>query len=881
MLTLCRLLIGVGRSIVPLSFRDDWTREWQAELYYRTHPPEGEPLSGRARRALVFRCAGALIHAAWLRKDEWSFSVLMQDVRYAIRGLRARAGFSAVCIAVLALGIGANAAVFSVLNGVLLKPLPYREPDRLVQIWETNPLMNWTNATVAPANLLDWRERNQSFTDIAFYLGRDGKGAHISDATLTGAAEPERVRAMDVSGNFFEVLGVEPALGRVLRQSDTLEGELRAIVLSDAFWRRRFGGDPSVVGTRVEIDGISTEIAGVMRRGFHIPGVDADFWAPNRLSIERQRAMRRPHWLRTVGRLKPGVTLDAARADMTRIAADLERQYPNTNTKMGVGLGPFHEWFVGDVRQGMTLLMGAVVLVLLITCTNVSSLLLARATSRRREIAIRVALGAGRIRLIRQLLTESLVLAGAAGALGLGIAYGALAMLRRVGPAGIPRLEQVTIDGWVLAFIAATVCATAIVFGLAPAWQSARRSSADALKSEFRGTTGEGVRLRQLLIVGEVALSVVLLAGAGLLLRSFVRLQGVDPGINADRTLSFRITLPDRYDTELKSAAFFSDTVNRLRSISGVEAAGGTVRLALEGHSWTGDLFIEKKPDVWGRDLRHKAVTPGYFAAAGLPLISGRDFQSSDTASSLPVIIVNRALARRYYGDADPVGTRIAFSRPSSDTTWLTIVGVAADEKQDALDAEVQPEVYAPHAQDSPNEMALLVRTSSAPDALLPAIKRAVAAVDSAVAIYDVRTMEAVIDRTLAEERFSTLLLSAFALTALLLAAIGLYGIVAFTVSERAREIGLRIALGATRSNVLTMVVWGGIRVVLAGIVLGIAGALLVSRLLTAFLFQTQATDPLVLAGVAVLLVGAGLAAAGLPAWRASRLDPAVSLRAE
>jgi putative ABC transport system permease protein len=881
MLTLCRLLIGVGRSIVPLSFRDDWTREWQAELYHQSHRPQGEPLSPRARRTLVFRCAGAVIHAAWLRKEEWSFSVLMQDVRYAIRGLRARAGFSIICIAVLALGIGANAAVFSVLNGVLLKPLPYREPDRLVQIWETNPLMNWTTATVAPANLLDWRERNQSFTDIAYYLGRDGKGAHLSDATLTGGTEPERVRGMDVSGNFFQVLGAEPALGRVLRQSDTQQGELRAIVLSNAFWRRRFGGDPSVVGTRVEIDGISTEIAGVMRPGFHIPGVDADFWAPNRLSIERQRAMRRPHWLRTVGRLKPGVTLDAARADMTRIAADLETQYPNTNTKMGVGLGPFHDWFVGDVRQGMTLLMGAVALVLLITCTNVSSLLLARAAGRRREIAIRVALGAGRIRLIRQLLTESVVLAGAAGALGLALAYGALALLRRVGPAGIPRLEQVTIDGWVLAFIAATVCATAVLFGLAPAWQSARRSSADALKSEFRGTTSEGVRLRRMLIVAEVALSVVLLAGAGLLLRSFVRLQGVDPGINAERTLSFRITLPDRYDTDSKTAAFFTDTVTRLRAIPGVEAAGGTVRLALEGYSWTGDLFIETKPDVWGRDLRHKAVTPGYFAAAGLPLVAGRDFQSSDTAASLPVVIVNRTLARRYYGDADPVGTRIAFSRPSSGTTWLTVVGVAADEKQDALDADVQPEVYAPHAQDSPNEMALLVRTSAAPDALLPAIKRAVAAVDSAVAIYDVRTMEAVIESTLAEERFSTLLLFAFALTALLLAAIGLYGMVAFTVNERAREIGVRLALGATRSNVLTMVVWGGIRVVLGGIVLGIAGALLVSRMLAAFLFQTQATDPLVLAAVAVLLVSAGLAAAGLPAWRASRLDPAISLRAE
>ena len=881
MFTLCRMLIGVGRAIAPVSFRDDWTREWQAELYYQTHDVDGALVARGVSPALVLRCAGAVVHAAWLRKEEWSFTVLMQDVRYAIRGLRARAGFAAVCIAVLALGIGANAAVFSVLNGVLLEPLPYREPDRLVQIWETNPLMNWTTATVAPANLLDWRERNQSFTDIAYYLGRDGKGAQISDATLTGGGDPERVRGMEVSGNFFEVLGVEPALGRLIQASDTRQGEARAIVLSDAFWRRRFGANPSVVGTRVEIDGVSTEIAGVMRRGFYIPGVAADFWAANRVPIERLRAMRRPHWFRTVARLKPGVTVDAARADMTRIAADLERQYPNTNTKMGVGLGPFHDWFVGDVRQGMTLLMGAVALVLLITCTNVSSLLLARATGRRREIAIRVALGAGRIRLIRQLLTESLVLAGAAGALGLGVAYGALAMLRRVGPAGIPRLEQVTIDGWVLAFIAGSVCATAILFGLAPAWQSARPCSAEALKSGSRGATADGARLRQVLIVAEVALSVVLLAGAGLLLRSFVRLQAVDPGIVADRTLSFRITLPDRYDTDQKTSAFFSDAVGRLRSISGVEAAGATVRLALEGHSWTGDLFIEKKPDVWGRDLRHKAVTPGYFAAAGLHLMSGRDFDSSDTATSPAVIIVNRTLARRFYGDADPVGSRIAFARPSSNTTWLTIVGVVADEKQDALDAEVQPEVYAPHTQDGPNEMALLVRTATTPEALLPAIKREVAAVDRAVAIHDIRTMEDVIARTLAEERFSTLLLSAFALTALLLAAVGLYGIVAFTVSERSREIGVRFALGATRSNVLKMVVWGGIRVVLTGVVIGLLGAFAVSRMLAAFLFQTQATDPVVLAAVAVLLLGAGLAATSLPAWRASKLDPAISLRAE
>lgn len=877
--TLCRFLLALGRSIVPVSFRDDWAREWEAELYYQT---EGARASApRARRALVLRCLGAVLHALWLRKEEWRIAVLLQDFRYAVRSLAGRPGFSIVCVAVLALGIGANAAVFSVLNGVLLEPLPYRDPGRLVQIWETNPLMNWTSATVAPANLLDWRERNQSFTGIAYYLGRDGKGAHLNDATLTGGTEPERVRAMIVSGDFFDVLAVDPALGRVLRPSDAREEEPRVVVLSHAFWTRRFGGDPSVVGTRVDINGVPVEIVGVLPRRFHVPGADADYWEPHRMPEAQQRRMRRAHWFRTVARLKPGMTLDQARADLARIAADLERQYPDTNTRMGVGLGPFHDWFVGEVRQGMVLLMGAVAAVLLITCSNVSSLLLARATGRRREMAIRVALGAGRIRLIRQLLTESLVLSTVAAALGLAVAYAALALVRRLGPAGIPRLEYVTVDGWVLALVGGLACATAVLFGLAPAWQTARSGSADALKAGSRGFTSDGTGLRRALIVFEVALSVVLLAGAGLLIRSFIRLQNVDPGIDSDRTLSFRITLPDRYDTDPEMAAFFEHAIARIRGIAGVEAAGATVRLALEGHSWTGDLFLETRPDVRGRELRHKAVTPGYFAAAGLRLILGRDFDAADTPSSQPVVIVNQSLARRYFGDANPVGTRIAFSRPSPNTMWLTVVGVVTDEKQDSLAAEVQPEVYAPHAQDTPNEMSVLVRAAITPHALLPQIKRAVASVDNAVALYDVRTMDDVIAGTLAEERFSMMMLAGFALTALLLAAVGLYGIVAYNVTERTREIGVRMALGANKHDVLGMVLWGGLRVVLIGVAFGLLGALAVGRVVAAFLFQTPPTDLLVLASVATLLMLAGMVATYLPARRAAGVDPAVSLRAD
>lgn len=879
MFALCRLLLGIARRIVPASHRADWTREWQAEVFYRL---ESARETGRgAGPDLVARCAGALVHAAWLRKEDWSVSVLTQDLRYALRNLSSRPGFAIVSILVLALGLGANATVFSVVDGVLLEPLPYRSPERLVQIWETNPSMNWTQATVAPANLLDWRARNRTFEDMAYALGADGKNPRLNDATLTGGGEPERVRAMTVSGNFFDVLGAGPRLGRVLQPADATPGGPKVVVLSDAFWRRRFAGDPSVIGRRIDIDGISTEIAGVMPPAFHVPGVTPDFWEAHQMSEAGQRRMRRAHWFRVVGRLKPGVTLEDARADMTRIASELEREYPSTNTEMGVGLGPLHDWYVGDVRRAVALLMGAVTLVLLITCTNVASLLLARATARRREIAIRVALGASRLRLIRQLLTESFVLASIAGALGIALAWLALDVVRAAGPADVPRLTEVGLDGSVFGFVAAVVCATTLVFGLAPAWQSARAPAVDSLKEGLRSTGGDGAALRRALIVGEVALSVVLLAGAGVLLRSFVRLQAVDPGVAVSEAVTFRVTLPNRYDSDPKISGFYSEAADRLRTLPGVQGAGASVRLALQGHSWTGDLFIEGQPDVRGRDLRHKSVTPGYLDAAGMRLMLGRDFTPADTIAGPPVAIVNRTLAARFFGNANPVGRRIAFARPNDATVWTTIVGVVADEKQDALDAAVQPEVLVPHTQDARSDMAFVVRTAADPAALLPSIRAVIADLDPAVAIFDVQTMEQVVRASLAEERLSAQMLGGFAVVAVALAAIGLYGLVAFTVSQRTREIGLRIALGADRPAVLWMVIWAGLRLVVYGVAAGLVAAGLVARALEAFLYETPSRDPLVFGLVALTLLGAGLLASSMPAWRASRVDPAVSLRAE
>jgi predicted permease len=883
MLALTRLLIALAAAIVPGSLRDEWTREWQAELWHRqARLAAGDGLRLGAKLDLLARASGAVVHAGWLRKEEWSLAVILQDVRYALRGLRSRPAFTLTAVLMLALGIGATATVFSVIYGVLLAPLPYRDPGRLVQIWEINPLKNWTAATVAPANLLDWRDRNHSFESIAYYIGSDGKGPGALDVTLTGAGEPERLHGMSVSANFFDVLGSMPAFGRTFKADEARPGQTRVVVLSDGFWRRRFAGDPSIVGRRIDLNGNPVTVAGIMPRTFYFPGAVVDFWAPLVVNEAELRSVRRPHWLRTVARLAPGVTLEQARGDLTAIARDLERQYPDTNTQMGVGLGPLHEWFVADVREALLILMGAVSLVLVIACTNVASLLLAWASMRRREIAIRVALGAGRLRLVRQLLTESLVLGTVGAAAGALATRVAVDWVRTHGPTGVPRLDQIGVDGSVVAFIAAIAFATAIVFGLVPALQSVRDVAPGSLQEGNRGSTGGGTRMRRVLIVAEVALSVILLVGAGLLLRSFVHLRSVNPGVDVSGALSFRISLPQqRYGTDEKAAAFYSEAAERVRAIPGVLASGATVRLALQGYNWTGDLFIDGRPDVWGTELRHKAITPGYLQAAGIPILRGRDFGPQDTASGQPVVIVNQTLARRYFPDRDPIGQRLTYGRPQPGTTptWHTIVAVVADEKQDGLAAEVKPEVYDPHAQDASNSMSMIVRTAGDPLSFLAAVRQQIAAVDRNLALYDVRTLEQVVDASLATERFALAMLTVFAGGALLLAAIGLYGVVAFAVTTRTREIGVRLALGATRPSVLKMVVWDGLRVVLLGLTIGLAGAVALVRVIESFLFQTQPVDPLVFVAVPSILALTGALASYLPALRAARVDPAVSLR--
>jgi putative ABC transport system permease protein len=879
----CRRSIRAAALLVLADRRDDWRREWDAELHrYSANLERREAHGAHDRSELIRRSAGAWRHAASLRREAWSID-MMQDLRYAVRTLAGRPSYTIAALATLALAIGATTAIFSVVYGVLLRPLPYHEPDRLVQLWETNPSRNWTEATIAPANLLDWRQRNRVFDDIAFYIGSDSRAASLTDYVFTESGDAERLQGLRVSTNFFDVLGVAPMIGRTFRPEESTLGQHAVVVLSERFWRQRLGADPDVAGREISLSGTTYLVVGVMPDRFRFDWARPDFWAPLAYSPAQLGQMRVPHWLRAVARLKPGVTVERAREDMTRIAAELEREYPASNAQMDVGLGSLDDWFVGNVRTVLLVFLGAVAFVLLIGCANVASLMLARAADRGREMAVRTALGASRLRLVRQLLAESVVLGGAGAAIGTAIAWSTLGLLVAAIPPDVPRLDEVRIDLTVLAFVAAVSVATVVFFGLAPALQAARVDAAPALKDGSRGTAAAGLRFRRAIVVVEVALAVALVAGAGVLLRSFDRLQRVDTGIDPRGVLTASLALPRLdYDTPEKTVAFWEELVQGLRALPGVTAAGGSTRIALQGYDWTGDLSIEGRPGVWGRELRHKQVVPGYFEAIGLPLLGGRSFLPTDDASAPPVVVVNAALAREFFPGEDPVGQRISFQRPDAAAhTWRTVIGMVADEKQDGLAAAVKPEVYVSHRQQPQYAMNIVLRAAVPPASLVSDVRRIVRAVDPAVPLYRVQTLEQIVAESTARERFTVLLLGSVAALALVLAAVGVYGVVAYTVSSKTMEIGLRIALGARPGDIVRMVQAEGLRMVAVGLALGLGLALLTSGALASLLFETAPADPWTFAAVALFLVLVTLIATMLPARRASRVEPVTALRAQ
>ena len=804
----------------------------------------------------------------------------MQDIRYGLRALRKHPSYSAVAIATLAIGIGAGTAVFSVAGAVLLRPLPYAEPDRLVRIFETNPLKNWTRNIASPANYADWQSQNKVFTDVAAYEQFNSNGSGANDVFLTGQGEPQGLKSLGVTGNLFRTLGTAPLLGRTFTDEETFEGKARVAILSNGIWQSVFAGDPGIVGRTVALSGRTYDVVGVMPRDFFFPGRDVQIWLPVAYQPSIFTRSRRPHWLGVVGHLRPGVSIQQAQAEMDTIARGLERQYPDTNTQMGVRLETLHGSLAFEPRPALLMLSGAVGVLFLIVCANLANLQLGRASVRTRELTIRRALGAGRRRLARQLLTESLVISVSGGVLGFGLAVLARAALVRLAASTIPLFAEVRLDRSVVLFDVALSLIAPVVFGVIPALRSSRP---EGLNERSDAVSRDARFLRGALVAAEVALSVVLVVGAVLLVRSLMRLQAVDPGFDQEHVVTFKLTLPTaRYPGNVERLRAWLEIDRRLREVPGVQAAGAASTLALRGFTWTGDSTVEGRAENdYERELRHKSVTPDYFKAMGIPLIAGRNVDDRDGIDQPAVTVVNQALAQKYFRGADPIGKRITFGRPQDRAPWITIVGVVADEKQDGLDKVVQPQVYSSVRQQMQNPLTFALRSNLDEASVVAAARREVQAVDRDLALTSVTTMKAVVDESMGDHRFRTALLSVFAAVALFLAALGIYGVLAYFVSQRSRELGIRLALGAKPKALFQMVVTQGMRPVAVGAAVGLLGAVALTTLMQSLLFGVGAIDPATYAVATVTLTAISLAACAIPALRATRVDPLVALRDE
>jgi putative ABC transport system permease protein len=838
-----------------------------------------------ARRAAAIRLGGTM-QLQEEHRDQRGLPLVettWQDVGYACRTLRRHPAFSLVAVATLAIGIGAGTAVFSFVRAVLLRPLPYRAPEELVRIYETNPLKNWTKNVAAPANWADWRARNAVFTDIAAYEQFNAVGSGASEAFLTGFGEPQGLKSLGVTGNLFTVLGAAPLMGRVFSDDETYEGKSRVAILSYGLWQSAFGGDPEIVGRTITLSGRGYDVVGVMPRAFFFPGKDVQLWLPVGYPPERIAQSRRPHWLGVVARRRPGVSIAQAQVEMDAIAKRLEQEYPDTNTQMGVRLEPLHESFAGEHRTALLMLGGAVALLFLIVCVNVANLQLGRGVSRSREFAIRRALGAGRTRLLRQLATESLVLSAAGGALGLALAAATQTALTRYAASAVPLFAEVAIDRSVLLFALGLSIAGPLVFGVLPALVSSRAGS---VSERAEAGSREARSLRDLLVSSEVALSIVLVVGAALLLRSLARLRDVDPGFNQDHAAVFTLTLPSaRYPDAAARLNAFTALERRLAALPGVQAVGATSTLALRGFTWTGDSTVEGRGATdYERETRHASTTAGYFSAMGIRLLAGRWFAETDTRQAPEVTIVNETLARRYfpglpYGEV--IGKRLKFGRPQDEARWVEIVGVVSDEKQDGLDQPAQPTAYSSIAQRLQNPLTFVLRSPQSAASVVAAARAAVAAHDKDLALTGVTTLREVVDAATETFRFRTALLTAFAAIALLLAGLGIYGVLAYFVSRRSRELGIRLALGARPGELFGLVVRQGMRPVAAGALAGLIAAAALTTLMQSLLFGVQPIDPTTFALATAALGAIALAACALPARRATRVDPLVALRDE
>jgi putative ABC transport system permease protein len=803
---------------------------------------------------------------------------LMRDIRYGFRTLVKRPAFTLIAIITLAIGIGANSAIFSVVNALLVKPLPFPDLDRIVAVWDKVPSRGVERNEVTVADYLDWRAQNKSFEHLGIY--------RWWSTNLTGAGTPERVQGFLVTPNFLDIVGVKPMMGRGFRAEEDQPGKDAVALLTYGLWQRRFGADPNIIDKTIATNGVARTVIGVLPRGFNFPK-GSEIYAP--LAMTPQLMSNRDnHSYLGIGRLKPGVPLKAAQAEMDTIAGQLEKQYPASNTGRGVVIYPLLEDTVRMYATATWVLMSAVGFVLLIGCANVANLMLARAAGRQREIALRAALGASRLRIIRQLLTESVMLALAGGTLGILIAYWTIDLIRIANPGEASKFaagwDQISVNPPVLGFALIVSIFCGVLFGLAPALQLSKPDLNHALKEGGRQTTSGSHRLRGLLVISEVALSLMLLVTAGLLIRSFLQLLKTDPGFNPDSLLTMNLVLPAaKYKDGPQRAAFYSELVRRVDVLPGVESAAVVSHIPLGGSNSSNSFLIEDRPEPpHGHEFegRYRVCTPDYFRTMGIAVMKGRAFTDQDKAGAPPVIIVNETLARKYWPNQDPIGKRIRFYGPVERNPWMQIVGVVKDVRHD-LSIPITPDYYLPHAQDSWNSMVLVAKTKVDPTTLAAPIREQVWSIDKDQPVFDVRTMHEVRAISVALYSFSSISLSVFAGIALLLAAIGIYGVMAYAVTQRTHEIGIRMALGASGRDVLQLVVKHGMALALIGIGLGLGGAWAVTRFMSSLLVGVSATDALTLSSVSFCLLLVALFACYVPARRATKVDPLVALRYE
>ncbi|CAN5289639.1 ABC transporter permease [soil metagenome] len=830
-----------------------------------------------ARRAALVEVGGVEQVKEEVRASRMGSGIetFVMDLRYATRSLLKKPGFTFTAVIALALGIGANTAIFSVINGVLLRSLPYANPERLVLVSEHHFASNDNKNFVSPGNYRDWAEQTNCFEQMAI-LNDAGR------ANVTGGEEPEEIALQVVTPSFFSVLGVPPLMGRLFANDEGSRGRSQVVILSHPLWLSRFGGDPEVLGKPLTLNGGDYEIVGVMPRGFRFLNSEARAWVPTAIDPAVNYRAVAGRSMRSFARLKPGVTIQQAQAEMSELAKRLEKEYPEFNGGWSAHLLPLHEAVVGEIRPILIVLLAAVAFVLLIACANVANLLLARAAGRQKEFALRAAVGASRLRLVRQMLTESVLLAVMGGVLGVVLAYWSLQVLISFAPDNIPRLSEITIDLRVLAFTFGISLLTGLLFGLLPALQTSRPDLIDALKGSSRSTSGgRGRMLCNVFVVAEVSLALMLLIGAGLMIRSFMRLQSVETGFQPQNVLTMRLGLASKdYQKPRQIVGFFREAQERIATLPGVQAVGAINYLPLTGPAWATSFNIAGRTESAPGEAPYtevRVVTPGYFSAMGIPLLKGRMLDEHDSPESR-VLVINETVAKRFFPNEDPIGKNLVINWEPDENN--EIVGVVGDIKEAALDQEPRPAVYWPHTRVAASKMALIIRASGDALRLSAAAQKEIRTMIPDQPI-DVRTMESVVAQSIARPRFNTVLLAIFAGVALVLASVGLYGVMNYSATQRRHEIGIRMALGATRADIMRLVVGNGMLLTLIGIGIGVVASIGLTRVMQSFLFGVGAIDAVTFIAVSLLLIVVALVANYIPARKATRVNPVIALRYE